>query len=81
MIHKIDDGFIVMCDVCGGLMDEDGRTDGDAAVFCDKGDAGVFICDYRWDRIGDYVVCPDCVERINRREVALMFVKQEGAKK
>lgn len=81
MIHKVDDGVVVECDVCGGGMAEDGRTEGDVSVFCDKGDAGIFICDYSWDRIGDYVVCPKCVERINRGEVALRFVEQEGAEK
>ncbi len=81
MIRKVDDGVVVECDVCGGLMDEDGRTDGDVAIFSDKGNAGVFICYYRWDRIGDYVACPACVGKIDRGEVALRFVKQEGAEK
>lgn len=78
MIRKVDDGFVVECDVCGGVMDEDGRTEGDVYVFCDKGDAGTFIYYDNWDRIGDYVVCPKCVERINRGEVALRFVEAEG---
>lgn len=78
MIRDVDDGFVVECDVCGGDMGDEGLTDGDAAVFCDKGDAGIFICDYGWDRIGDYAVCPKCIERINRGEVALRFVEAEG---
>lgn len=81
MIRKVDDGFVVECDVCGGDMGDDGLTEGDAAVFCDKGDAGIFIRDYDWDRIGDYAVCPKCVERINRGDIELFFNDKEEAGK
>lgn len=81
MIRKVDDGVVVECDVCGGVMGEDGLTEGDVSVFCDKGDAGIFICDYSWDRIGDHVVCPDCVGKINRGEVELWFIDKEKAGK
>lgn len=79
MIRKGEDGFVVECDICGGGMDEDGRTDGNVSVFCYKGDAGIFICHYGWARIGDYAVCPKCFKRITRGEVALRFVEQEKA--
>lgn len=81
MIHKIDDGFVVVCEVCLGGMDEDGRTEGNISVFADKNDAGVFVSDCHWDRIGDYTVCPDCVGKINRGEVELWFIDKEEAGK
>lgn len=77
MIRKVDDGFIAECDVCGAGLDEDGNT-GNVAVFATKGDAGIFIDDNDWGRIGDYVVCPDCVGRINRGEIEPRFVYTEG---
>lgn len=83
MIRMVDDGYgyVVGCDVCGGLMGDYGRTDGDGAVFCDKGNADVFIREYGLNRIGDYTVCHDCNEKIKRGEVEVSFVKNEGAKK
>ena len=77
MIRKFeaDNSYVVECDVCGGMMDEEGYTYGDAYVFPDKGNAGVFILDYGWDRIGNYVACPCCIEKINRGEVSLRFIK------
>lgn len=75
MIREVEDGVVVECDVCGGALDEDGNT-GNVAVFATKGDAVISIEDNEWGRIGDYVVCPDCVRRIDRGEVALKFEKK-----
>lgn len=81
MIRKGEDGFVVECDICGNMMDEDGRTDGDVAVFSDCCDAGVFIRDYEWGKIGNYLACPHCVEKIDFGGISVKFVKNEGAEK
>lgn len=62
-------------------MDKDGRTKGDMSVFADKNDAGVFVSDCHLSRIGDYAVCPNCVEKVNRGEIELFFNDKEEAGK
>ncbi len=74
MIRDVDGGVVVECDVCGRGMDDDGHASTRAATFCDRGDAGVFIGDCQWDRVGDYAVCPECVERIVKGEVDVRFM-------
>ena len=49
-------------------------------MFATKGDAGIFIDDNEWGRIGDYVVCPECVRRISSGEVALTFEEKGEVK-
>ena len=80
MTREVNDGVVVECDVCGGAMDDDGCTVGDEVVFCDNGDAGIFIATDGWGQIGNYVACPDCVAKINRGEVALKF-EEKGSRK
>lgn len=60
-------------------MDKDVRTKGDISVFADKNDAGVFVSDCHWSRIGDYTVCPNYVKKINRGEIELFLNDKEEA--